>query len=188
MEIIIEPLGLVKAYDSFNQRDIFLEPRVNLFNEKYFTNFKCHQCTNTFDRMCKISSIGRVTDDIMSSVNRILFHADVSLVDQLLPLWEIIQSIWNYTRATINRIRLHNYERLLSIQNRTTFYHLSRSTNSSLQTSTCTQNIFHLYPKHLTAILANNWQYCKYDWLRNPFTEPWDYDNCVVSINTVFYI
>ena len=42
----------------------------DLCNDKYFTNFKCHQCTNTFDTMSKISSIGSVTDNIESAVNR----------------------------------------------------------------------------------------------------------------------
>ena len=38
-----------------------------------------------FQYMSKISSIGSVTDNIESSVNAILSHTNVSLVDQLLP-------------------------------------------------------------------------------------------------------
>ena len=42
--------------------------------------------------------------------------------------------------------------------------------------------------KHFYAIIANNEQYRKYDGLRNPLTEPWDYDTFVGSINIVFYL
>ena len=35
----------------------------------YFTNFKCHEYTNTFDIMFKISSIGSITDNIESTID-----------------------------------------------------------------------------------------------------------------------
>ena len=35
-----------------------------LCNERYLTNFRCHQCSNTFDTISSISSIGSVTGNI----------------------------------------------------------------------------------------------------------------------------
>ena len=72
LEIIIESLGWIKSYDFFGSEEYFVNylGTKDLCNDKYFANFKCHQCINTFDTMSKISSIGSVTDNIESSVNR----------------------------------------------------------------------------------------------------------------------
>ena len=72
LEITIESLGWIKSYNFFGSEGYFVNylRTKDLCNDKYFTNFKCHQCINTFDTMSKISSIGNVTDNIESSVNR----------------------------------------------------------------------------------------------------------------------
>ena len=69
-----------------------------------------------------ISSIGSVTDNIKSSVNRHLSHANVSLMDQLLPSLKGYLVNSKLSRLTTNRIMSYNYERLFSIQNRPTVY------------------------------------------------------------------
>ena len=72
LEIIIESLGWIKSYDFFGSEGYLVNylRTKDLCNNKYFTNFKCNQCVNTFDIMSKISSIGRVRDNIESSVSR----------------------------------------------------------------------------------------------------------------------
>ena len=62
LEIIIESLVWIKSYDFFGSEGYFVNylRTKDIRNDKYFTNFKCHQCTNTFDTMSKISSIGNV--------------------------------------------------------------------------------------------------------------------------------
>ena len=122
LEIIIESLGWIKSYDFFGSEGYFVNylRTKDLCNDKYFTNFKCHQCTNTFDTMSKISSIGSVTDNIESSVNRHLIPCKCKSCGSTTAIFE--RSIRNYPRATTNRIRSDNYGRLFNIQNRPTVY------------------------------------------------------------------
>ena len=51
LEIIIESFGWIKCYDFFGSKGYFVNYLISkdLCNDKYFTNFKCLQCTNNFN-------------------------------------------------------------------------------------------------------------------------------------------
>ena len=72
LKILVDSFGLIKSYDFFTSEGYFIEylRTKGLCNERYITNFKCHQCFNTFDTISSIGSIGDVTDNIESFVNR----------------------------------------------------------------------------------------------------------------------
>ena len=86
LKILVDSLGLIKSYDFFASEGYFIEylRTKGLCNERYITNFKCHQCFNTFDTISSISYIS-VTDNIESSVNRHLIPCKCKSWDQLLP-------------------------------------------------------------------------------------------------------
>ena len=72
LKIPVDLFGFIKSYNFFASEGYLIEylRTKDLSNERYITNFKCHQCFNTFDTISSISSIGSVTYKIESSVNR----------------------------------------------------------------------------------------------------------------------
>ena len=138
----MESLGWIKSCDFFGSEGYFVNylRTKDLCNDKYFTNFKCHQCINTFDTMSKVSSIGSVTDNIESSVNRHHIKCRCKSCRSTTAIFDL-WSIRNYTRATTNRIRFYNYDILFSIQNQPTLYHQSRSTNPSLKLASFSSSV-----------------------------------------------
>ena len=65
LNIIIKSHGLIKSYDFFGSEGYFIDylSTKNLCNDRYNTNFKCHQCSKSFETTSMISSLGSVTDD-----------------------------------------------------------------------------------------------------------------------------
>ena len=187
LEIIIESLRWIKSYDFFGWEGYFVNylRTKDLCNDKYFTKFKCHQCTNTFDTISKISSIWNVKDNIESSVNRHLIPCKCKSCGSTTAIFEMLsgqfESIPVLLPIELGHITMKDSS-VSKIDQQFTINHDQQTLYYKLAGfSICTQKDFY-------AILANNWQYRKYNGLRNPLTEPWDYDTFVGSINTVFYL
>ena len=151
LEIIIESLGWIKSYDFFGSEGYFVNylRTKDLCNDKYFTNFKCHQCTNTFDTMSKISSIGSVTDNIESSVNRHLIPCKCKSCGSTTAIFERLyyqfETIPVLLPIELGQITMEDFS-VSKIDQQFTINH--RSTNSSLQGPQICW-LFHLYPKTL---------------------------------------
>ena len=177
---------MVKSYDFFASEGYFIEylRTKGLCNERNITNFKCHQCFNTFDTISSISYIGSVTDNIESSVNRHLIPCKCMSCGSTTAIFERLSGHFKSIPVLLLIDFGHITMKDFYIQNRPTFYHESRSTTLQYNLAgftICTS-------KHFYSILNNNGQLYRYDGLRNPPTEPWDYDTFVGSINTVFYL
>ena len=135
--------------------------------------------------MSKISSIGSVTDNIESSVNRHLIPCKCKSCGSTTAIFERLsgqfETIPVLLPIELGHITMKDFS-VSKIDQQFTINHDQQTLHYKLAGfSICTQ-------KHFYAILANNGQYRKYDGLRNPLTEPWDYDTFVGSINTVFYL
>ena len=156
----------------------------DLCNERYFTNFRCHQCNNTFDTISSISSIGSVTGNIESSVNRHLTPCKCKSCGSTTAIFGRLSGQFKSIPVLLPIELGHIVTKDFRIQNRPTFHHQSKRTNPLLQTAGCSI----CTKKHFYSILNNNGQLCKYDCIRNHLTEPWDYDTFVGTINTVFYL
>ena len=135
--------------------------------------------------MSKINSIGSVADNIGSSANRYLitykyksYGSTTAIFERLSGQFETISVL---LLIQLGHIIMKDFS-VSKIDQQFTINHDKKTLHYKLAgSSMCTQ-------KHFYAIIANNEQYRKYDGLRNPLTEPWDYDTFVGSINIVFYL
>ena len=187
LKIIIESHGLIKSYDFFGSEGYFIDylRTKDLCNDRYSTNFKCHQCSKTFDTASTISSLGSVTDNIESSINRHLVPckckscgSTTAILERLSGQFETIPIL---LPIELGHIMMKDFS-VSKVDQQFTISHNQRTLHYKLAGLTiCTQ-------RHFYSILNDNGQLCKYDGLRNPLTVPWDYDTFVGTINTVFYL
>ena len=187
LEILVDQSGWIKSYDFFASEGYFIEylRTKDLCNERYFTNFRCHQCNNTFDTLSSISSIGSVTGNIESSVNRHLTPCKCKSCGSTTAIFERLsgqfKSIPVLLPIELGHIVMKDFS-VSKIDQHFTISHNEQTLYYKLAGfSICTN-------KHFYSILNNNGQLCKYDGIRNHLTEPWDYDTFVGTINTVFYL
>ena len=184
LKILVDSFGLIKSYDFFASEGYFIEylRTKGLCNERYITNFKCHQCFNTFDTI----SFDRFhKGNIESSVNRHLTPCKCKSCGSSTAIFERLsghfKSIPVLLPIELGHITMKDFS-VSKIDQHFTISHDQRTLQYNLAGFTiCTS-------KHFYSILNNNGQLYKYDGLRNPLTEPWDYDTFVGSINTVFYL
>ncbi|KAI6648160.1 hypothetical protein LOD99_11969 [Oopsacas minuta] len=74
LEVIYNSSGLIRSYDFFGSEGNIIKylRTEDLCNDKYFTIFQYHQCTNIFETQSMINNIGGVITNLESSVNRSL--------------------------------------------------------------------------------------------------------------------
>ncbi|KAI6648766.1 hypothetical protein LOD99_7153 [Oopsacas minuta] len=86
LEVIYDSSGLIRSYDFFGSEGNIIKclRTEDLCNDKYFTIFQCHQCTNIFETQSMISNIGGVIKTWNHLLIEVSFLLNARLVDQLL--------------------------------------------------------------------------------------------------------
>ena len=72
IDLFVDETVLVNYYNFFGSECKIIQflRTEDLCNDQYVSNFKCHQCTNTFTTTCMPGNIGRLTNNSESSLSR----------------------------------------------------------------------------------------------------------------------
>ena len=189
LEIQHDSTGLIQSYNFFGSEGNFIQflRAEELCNDRYITNFKCHHCNNTFKATSMIGTIGSIITNLETSLNRKLIPTKCKSCGSSDAICERLsghfQNIPILLTIEIGHIMPRSKQLSISgIDQQLTISHHQQTFHYKLAGFSILINT------HFYSILCNSGLLYKYDGMRNPTVEPWDCNNFIGSLNTVFYL